>query len=172
MRPPATLSECSCGTRKTFRCHISYLCTEIAVMPSVDVLKPVFRQRRKILSSPNLKLCQFSLQPSKFQKAGGYFTEVTAHEFATIPAAGAMVNICQWFSMTCSRVPRTSAISQFFRPHATRSTVLNCIGFRRSASVRLSTVSCGWDDTTDIVFTSVPQVSTEPLAPVVVPKQS
>jgi len=73
----------------------NYLCAEIAVMPSVDVLKLVFRQRRKILSSPNLKLCQFSLQPSKFQKAGGYFTEVTAHEFATIPAAGAMVNICQ-----------------------------------------------------------------------------
>ena len=64
-------------------------------MPSVDVLKLVFRRPRKILSSPGLKLCQFSLQPSKFQKTACYFTEVPAHEFATVPAACTIVNICE-----------------------------------------------------------------------------
>lgn len=47
----------------------------------------------KILCDASLKFCQFPSQPSKFQNAVRYFTEVPTHEFAAIPAARANIGI-------------------------------------------------------------------------------
>jgi hypothetical protein len=82
-----------------------------ATMLSVDVLKPVFRRRRKVLSSASLKLRQFSLQPSKLQKTSCYFTEITPYKFATVPAACAMVNICE--HVLNDLLPGTQELSYF-----------------------------------------------------------
>jgi len=45
----------------------------------------------KNLYGPSLKFCQFPLQSTKLQKAACYFTEVSAHQFIAVAAAGALI---------------------------------------------------------------------------------
>ncbi len=72
--------------RKTFR-YAS------AAMWLIDVLTWRFRKSIKNLCDPILKFCQFPLQSTKLQKAGCYFTEVSAHQFIAVAAPGALITI-------------------------------------------------------------------------------
>jgi hypothetical protein len=73
-------------SRKTFR-YAS------AAMWSIDVLTLGFRKSIKNLCDPILKFCQFPLQSTNLQKAGCYFTEVSAHQFIAVGAPGALITV-------------------------------------------------------------------------------
>jgi hypothetical protein len=60
---------------------------------SVDVPKYVSRTGMEIPVDPSFKFRQFPSQPSQFQNAIRYFTEVPTQEFSAIPAASAIIDI-------------------------------------------------------------------------------
>ena len=66
-------------------------------MWSIDVLTLGFGKSIKNLCDPILKFCQFPLQSTKLQKAGCYFTEVSAHQFIAV-AAPAEITVPKYVS--------------------------------------------------------------------------
>ena len=64
-----------------------------AAVWSIDVLTLGFRKSIKNLCDPTLKFCQFPLHSTNLQKAGCYFTEVSAHQFIAVAAPGALITV-------------------------------------------------------------------------------
>jgi hypothetical protein len=67
-------------------------------MWSIDVRTLGFRKSIKNLCDPIFNLCQFPLQSTKLQKAGCYFTEVSAHQFIDVAAPGALITVPKYIS--------------------------------------------------------------------------
>jgi hypothetical protein len=67
-------------------------------MWSIDELTLGFRESIKNLCDPILKFCQFPLHSTKFQKAGRYFTEISAHQFIAVAAPGTLITVPQYVS--------------------------------------------------------------------------
>jgi hypothetical protein len=65
-------------------------------MWSIDVLTLGFSKSIKNLCDPIFKFCQFLLQSTKLQKAGSYFTEVSAHQFIDVAAPGALITVPEY----------------------------------------------------------------------------
>ena len=70
----------------------------LPAMWSIDVLTLGFRKSIKNLCDPILKFYQFPLQSTKLQKAGCYFTEVSAHQFIAVAAPGALITVPKYAS--------------------------------------------------------------------------
>jgi hypothetical protein len=49
----------------------------------------------KNLCGASLKFCQFPAQPAQFQKATLYLADVPEHQFGTVPAACAIINVVE-----------------------------------------------------------------------------
>ena len=67
-------------------------------MWSIDVLTLGFRKTIKNQCDSILKFCEFPLQSTKVQKAGCYFTEVSAHQFIAVAASGALITVPKYVS--------------------------------------------------------------------------
>jgi hypothetical protein len=70
----------------------------LAATWSIDVSTLGFRKSIKNLCDPVLKFCQFPLQPTNLQKAGCYFTEVSAHQFIAVATPGALITVPEYVS--------------------------------------------------------------------------
>jgi hypothetical protein len=71
-----------------------------------------------ILRDASLKFCQFPSQPSQFQEAACYFTQIPAQEFAAIPAARAIISIPE--SVLNDRFRGAKDLTYFAIPQAVR----------------------------------------------------
>jgi hypothetical protein len=65
---------------------------------SIDESTLGFRESIKNLCDPILKFCQFPLHSTKFQKAGRYFTEISAHQFIAVAAPGTLITVPEYVS--------------------------------------------------------------------------
>ena len=76
---------------------------------SIDVLTLGFRKTIKNQCDPLLKFRQFPLQSTNLQKAGCYFTEVSAHQFIAVAAPGAPITVPKYISNRLFRGAKASS---------------------------------------------------------------